>query len=326
MPKRFTDDEFISAWHQAKGSPVIMSKMIGMSERAIYKRRKEITGKGIELRTVAITPQGQANSIWKDAGRAYKRQNDLSIEDGNIIVFSDAHFWPDQPKTLSHLALLELIKDLKPKVVVANGDIFDGARVSRHAPMGWVKTPTVKEELDICDEYLHEIRLAANPKQCAFFWNMGNHDQRFDRMLAQNSAEFEGVLSRLEDRFSDWDFAWSLAVNENVMIKHRFQSSGIHAGYNATLKGGVTTVSGHTHLLEVKPWADYNGRRWGVQTGSLADQLNAQFEYQENNPSPSCQGFAVLSFRDGILAPPELCEVIGNGAYFRGQEIVSKKG
>lgn len=321
MARKFSDEDFVALWHQAKGSPVVMSRMIGVTERAIYKRRKELADKGIVLKTIATTPQGIANSSWKAEGWAYNRQNDFYIQDGVGIVFSGAHWWPDQPKTIAHLALLELVKDLRPKFVVANGDVFDGVRVSRHAPMGWVKTPTVKEELDICDEYLHEIRLAANPKQCSFFWNVGNHDQRFDRMLASNDSEFEGVLSRLEDRFSDWSFAWSLNVNDKTMIKHRWHN-GIHAGYNNSLKSGRSIVTGHLHRLLVTPWGDYNGRRWGVDTGTLSDPLLPQFEYGENNSTPHTPGFAILTFKDGFLLPPELCEVINCHAYFRGQEII----
>jgi len=87
------------------------------------------------------------------------------------------------------------------------------------------------------------------------------------------------------------------------------------------LKGGLTMVTGHLHRLAVTPWADYTGRRWGVDTGTLADPLGPQFEYLENNATPWCSGFAVLTFKDGKLLPPELCEVIDGVAYFRGEAV-----
>lgn len=321
MPVRLTDGEFIAAWNAAKASPQGVADLTGMSIRSVYSRRDSLAKKGIVLKTVPNNAQGAGASTWREDGWAYKRVNNYEIDDGRIVVFSDAHFWPGQEKTVAHLALLELLKELRPKCTVANGDIFDGARVSRHARLGWEKLPSVKEELDICDEYLHEIRLAAGPQRSHFFWNLGNHDQRFDRMLAQNAAEYEGVLSRLEDRFNDWDFAWSLDVNGNTMIKHRWHN-GIHAGYNNALKSGRSIVTGHLHRLLVTPWADYNGRRWGVDTGTLSDPLAPQFEYGENNPTPHTPGFAVLTFEDGNLLPPELCEVINGHAYFRGQRVV----
>ena len=315
-----TDDDFIAAWRYCNGSPQRVSEQLGINIRTVYNRRSSLAAKGVVLNSAPTNAGAIVTSTWQDVGRSYKRENELKINDGTVVIFSDAHFWPNQPKSVSHLALLKLLKQLRPSVVVANGDIFDGARVSRHAPMGWVELPSVKEELEICEEYLHEIRLIAGPKTCDFYWNVGNHDQRFDRMLAQNASEYQGVLSRLEDRFSDWEFAWSLRVNDSLMIKHRYHN-GIHATYNNTLKSGYSIVTGHLHRLAVTPWADYNGRRWGVDTGTLSNPLSPQFDYGENNPTPHTSGFAVLTYKDGRLLPPELCEVLDGVAYFRGKEV-----
>lgn len=322
MAAKYTDEEFASVWNRVGGSPTAVSEVSGLNIRTVLRRRANLAKNGIVLTTIPINTQaeGASNYGWQDAGRAYKRQNNHTIDDGHVIVFSDAHFWPNQPKSVSHLALLNLIANLKPKIVVANGDIFDGARVTRHEPMGWAKLPTVKEELDICDEYLHEIRLAADPKRCEFFWNVGNHDARFDRMLASNASEYEGLIDRLEDRFEGWDFAWSLSLNDSVMIKHRHHN-GVHGAYNNTLKSGRSIVTGHLHRLLVTPWADYNGRRWGVDTGTLSNPLGPQFDYGENNATPHTSGFAVLTFRDGKMVPPELCEVLNGKAWFRGEQV-----
>jgi len=81
-------------------------------------------------------------------------------------------------------------------------------------------------------------------------------------------------------------------------------------------------VCGHTHQLEVKPFGDYRGRRYGVATGMLAEPRSDAFHYLEDAPVNWCQGFAVLSFdSEGRLAPPELCEVVEGRAFFRGQIV-----
>mgnify|MGYP003644942570 FL=1 len=323
MPKKVSNDEFIAAWSAMGSSPKAVAEALGEDVRWVYRTRARLAARGVILDSASKTPAIQAANAkygWQDVGRAYRRENDCHVTDGSVVVFSDAHFWPNQPQSVAHKALLILLKELKPKVVVANGDIFDGARVSRHDPLGWSALPTVKEEVEICEDNLHDIHLAAGPKNCQFFWNVGNHDQRFDKMLASNAADYAGVIPRLEDKFPRWDFAWSLNVNDHTMIKHRYHN-GIHAGYNNTLKAGRSIVTGHLHRLLVTPWGDYNGRRWGVDTGTLSDPLSPQFDYGENNPTPHCSGFAVFTFKGGMLLPPELCEVINDHAYFRGSQV-----
>lgn len=315
-----TDDEFIAAWHRAGCSPAQVAKLTDIGIRGVYNRRKRLAEKGVILPSVPLDSRGEATSVYTtDAARAYPRERQGEVHDGHVIVFSDAHFWP-QPRTVANNALLELIRELKPRRVVANGDVFDGAgKISTHPPLGWAKVPSLQEEIEACQERMHEIELVA-PRGCSLDWNVGNHDTRFDKKLAAIAGEYEGLVERLEDKFHAWDFAWSLRLNERVMIKHRWHN-GIHATYNNALKSGLTIVTGHLHRLAVTPWADYTGRRYGVDTGTLSDPLAPQFDYLENNPTPWCSGFAVLTFRDGKLLPPELCEVHDGVAYFRGEVV-----
>ena len=125
----------------------------------------------------------------------------------------------------------------------------------------------------------------------------------------------------LFDFFPGWHFGYTIHVNENTVIKHRWHN-GIHAIYNNVLKSGRSIVTGHLHRLQVSAWGDYNGRRYGVDTGTLAEPGGDQFAYLEGNPVPWASGFAVLTFDSkGMLLPPELCEVIGETAYFRGKPV-----
>lgn len=321
-----SDEEFIKAWQTCGGSPRQMADITGLDERSIYKRRKSLANRGVILQSNPRTSNAGSYGTWSkdDVGRAYRKQLNHLIDTGPVIVFSDAHWWPDQETTCANHALHELIRELKPVAIVANGDIFDGARISRHAPLGWAELPTVKQELEICNERLADIEMIL-PPGCEKFWNIGNHDARFDRALVVNASEYDGIVERLEDKFDRWEMAWSLMVNDTVIIKHRYHN-GIHAAYNNALKSGKSVVTGHLHRLAVTPWADYNGRRWGVDTGTLANPHGPQFDYAENNPSPHTSGFAILTFKDGMLLPPELCEVIDNKAYFRGQCVYDAGG
>jgi hypothetical protein len=76
------------------------------------------------------------------------------------VVFSDAHYWPGPP-TIAHQALLAVVSNLKPAIVIANGDVFDGARVSRHDPIYKHETPSAKEEVEACVTRMTEIEDAS---------------------------------------------------------------------------------------------------------------------------------------------------------------------
>lgn len=82
-------------------------------------------------------------------------------------------------------------------------------------------------------------------------------------------------------------------------------------------------VTGHLHSLKVSPITDYNGVRYGVDSGTLADIDGPQFrDYLEENPTNWRSGFVVLTFYNGKLLMPELVMKFNNEAIeFRGQVI-----
>jgi hypothetical protein len=74
-------------------------------------------------------------------------------------------------------------------------------------------------------------------------------------------------------------------------------------------------------------YSDYNGIRWGVETGTLSEYGpdNDKYSYGEDAPHNWCQGFVVLTFAEnGMLLEPEFCRVLNDTAYFRGQVVYSR--
>lgn len=308
----YTDEDFIRLWNQ-HGSAAALSRELGISIRNVYIRRREVEKRhsiilaGTDLRS----PDFQVNYANNNV------RTGVNIPDGYILVASDCHYWPDVIST-AHKAFVKVIKMVKPKMVIMNGDVFDGASISRHPVSGWESTPTVKQELEACQERLGEIEKAA--KGAALHWTWGNHDMRFNgRLASQVGDTWRGVEGMdLKDHFPRWKFSTSVMVNEKVMIKHRYHN-GIHAVYNNTMKSGISVVTGHLHSLKVTPWTDYTGTRYGVDTGTLAAIEGNQFDYSEDNPKNWRSGFAVLNFIDYQLMPPELVQVIDDKFYFRGE-------
>ena len=309
MPHIYTDAEFLAAWEQYK-SPAKVAQVLGIAIMNVYSRRRSLEGKmGIQL---------AANDDKPLIERHPARVN-VPIENGIAVVFSDAHFWDTNPST-AYRALIKFIKDIKPRLVVCNGDAFDGASISRHPGIGFLeKKPSVMEELKACEAMLGGIEEAA--KGSILTWCLGNHCLRFESFLASHVPEFAGVDGfHLKDRFKKWTPCWATWVNGDTVIKHRWKG-GIHATHNNTVGAGVNIVTGHLHSLKVTPWTDYNGTRYGVDTGTLAETDGEQFvHYTEDNPKNWRSGFAVLTFWKGRLLPPETVEVIGDGLVaFRGK-------
>lgn len=314
MPKRYSDEEFMAAWRE-HGSPAMVARALGLSTRGVYERRRRLENKlQINLSTSGSPLAGRCDVAMPSMRRCETVR-------GTVVVFSDAHFWPGE-KSVAYKALLTMVREMKPAMVVANGDVFDGARISRQPPIGWEKAPRIRDEIDACRERMDEIRSVS--RSAMHVWTWGNHDLRLARYLAHNASHMEDVVgAEITDHVRHWDTTWSLMLNDQVMIKHRWHG-GVHAAWNNVVKGGLSIVTGHTHMLEVKPFSDYRGRRYGVQTGTLMDlgPANMQTLYAEDNPAPHCGGFAVLTFdRNGRLLPPELVEVIDGKAYFRGRAV-----
>jgi len=285
--------------------------------------RLNIPWSTFKARLRAAERYGLVNSIQAapQSISAYVNRLNIDVKDGVVIVGSDAHYWPNATSP-AHKAFIKIIKELKPKVVIQNGDVLDGAGISRHASIGWEKKPTLIEEVEECFARLEDAELAAG-KGCKLIWTLGNHDMRFESRLAHVAPEYAKVHGvRLKDHFPKWQFCWSTWINNNVVVKHRWKG-GIHATHNNTMGAGKTFVTGHLHSLKVTPWTDYNGTRWGVDCGTLApiEPMGGQFSsYLEDNPMNWRSGFVVLTFKNGVLADPETVRIINAKTYcFRGE-------
>lgn len=314
-----TDTEFVDCWLRHKGYVVAVAQELGIAQRACYSRRRNVEGRlGVKL------PSGQGSSQYprqKEYVEKYGARIKLSIKDGMAVIFGDAHYWPGD-RSIAHEALIRFIKQHQPMTIICNGDIFDGARISRHPPTGWSHMPDVRDEIDYCKQMVGEIEEAA-PEKAKLVWCMGNHDTRFSAKLATIAPEYVGVQGTdLPDHFPAWNFSWSAEINDSVMVKHRY-NNGIHATWNNTLRSGRSIFTNHLHRLAVTPITDYNGRRYGVDCGTLSNfgPAEQKFIYGEDNPFNWGSGFAVATFARGKLLPPELVIVQDGIAYFRGAPV-----
>jgi hypothetical protein len=147
-----SDEEFIKLFREL-GSPQAIAETLGISVRNVFARRNRLTQKhGIEL--LSFSKHSRITNV------THEQKIYSELKDGIVVVFSDAHYWPGPP-TIAHQALLAVVSNLKPAIVIANGDVFDGARVSRHDPIYKHETPSAKEEVEACVTRMTEIEDAS---------------------------------------------------------------------------------------------------------------------------------------------------------------------
>lgn len=313
--QKLSDEQFISEWHKAKCSPEQMSENVGMTARAIYARRGRLEKRGVSLESI---PRGGAGFHRPPAH--FERRRKFDIPNGVVAVFSDPHYLPDH-SPVAHEALETVIKHVQPDLIVCNGDAVDGDTISRYDPTrGHHKRFTVREELECVKLHLDSLAKIAGKAQLAF--TLGNHDVRLSRFIAVKSPELLDMpFTRLEDWIPGWPLSWTVEINSGLpgmtVIRHRNQAGMLHL---QAQKAGCHYVHGHLHKLNVHTLATFNGFRYSVDTGSLADPDSDGFDYAEGG-APHCQGFAVLTYKDGHLMPPELCAVVNGQAWFRGRPV-----
>lgn len=300
------DSEFIQAYSTSHSHQEVKDKLSIDNDRSYRRRVKRYEDRNGSL--PAFLPPESILPI---------EYHHLNIRDfsGTLVIFSDAHFRESEPSD-AFLILLQICAKLKPEYIVNNGDAFDGSAVSRFPRIGWEPIPSVLDELKATRSALEQIKNSSPDSKR--LWFIGNHEQRLSNYLSNNAAMFEGMEGfKIEDHFKDWPFYVSAGINDSLVIKHRIYS-GMHASYNNTLKSGMSIVTGHTHRLNIRPFSDYRGMRYGIETGTLARPYGSQFNFMESNTRDWQEGFVVITIKENQIYP-ELVPVVDGKAFFRGE-------
>lgn len=305
---------FASAWLSSKTVAEVCKKMDVMNERGVLRRRRRVeTELGITLPPFS---QETTSNFPEHHNETFTVEKDALI-----VIGGDKHHLPGhRPQAFN--AFLHFIEDTKPDYVVVIGDWFDFPAIGRFHRIGWQAQPSVKDELESGVADLTAVR-DASPKSKRIFC-LGNHDMRFDGILSNRLSETEGVAGhRLSDHINvfsklDYQICLSAVFNDHFIVKHRWHS-GVHSSYNDVLRGGKNIATGHDHKLNVRPWTDYNGTRYGIKTGCLSDLWDEAFLYLENNATDWQPGFAAVTISGGIIIPQAVPIVLDKNHAKRGK-------
>ena len=233
MATKISDEEFKHCFTTYGATEA--AKRLGISERAVYERRAN------------SFPELSPPSKYR---KEYPWRIPLNINTGTVIIGSDFHIWPDETSTCLR-AFKKLCKELQPNAVILNGDVMDFPRISRH-PQNWESAPDPQEEIEAAQDHLNDI-VQACKRTTQRIWTLGNHDARFESMIANAAPQYRGVKGvHLSDHFGAWQKAMSCFVNEGVdggatMVKHRYKG-GMNATRANTLNAGVSMVTGQRRV------------------------------------------------------------------------------
>lgn len=226
-----------------------------------------------------------------------------TLENGIVAVASDFHV-PFQDEEAVN-AFIGYCREVKPDVIVINGDLVDMYMLSKFAK-GEGRNPM--SEIEEAREIL-----SALADECAdsdIYYVIGNHEQRLEKTILTKAPE---LASLIEDVFSIFKLdkiavygCGTLTINDNFVFKHgtllgnKSGLSAIKEMENAYLSG----ASGHTHRL-----AKYIARKAGrkfiwLETGCMCSM---EPEYMLN---PNWQqGFAMIQFEDSKVKRAEVIEI-----------------
>jgi hypothetical protein len=305
--KTCSDDEFVRLFQTLGATET--ARQIGCNERSVYKRRANLA----RFEQI-VSP---TKNVTQFPGRL-----PLEIKNGTALIGSDFHIWPGEASTCLR-AFKKFVADIKPTAVILNGDVMDFPRISRH-PQNWESAPDPIEEIEAAQDHLNDIEQACK-RGAHKLWTLGNHDARFELMIASQAPQYRGIKGvHLSDHFATWQKAMSCFINEGIeggatMVKHRWKG-GMNATRANALNSGVSMITGHLHSQNVRPLSDYRRHdRYGVDTGCVADKEHRAFSYTEDAALDWRSGFALLTYRDGILMPPELItKMDAKTVWFRG--------
>lgn len=205
------------------------------------------------------------------------------------LVVSDIHARPGQNLELAYLLGL-VIKEVKPDIVINNGDMADmyslnsydrNSKVFQGASYG----QDIQAHLAF-QELMWEPIKRQKKKMPRRVVTIGNHDERINKAL-NLSPELDGAISirdlDLESYYDDVvPYAGSTPGQitiDGVMYAHYCVSGakglpigGVHPAHSLVTKNLHSTTVGHSHFVDFTPITGASGKRFnGLVTGTFSD-------------------------------------------------------
>jgi predicted phosphodiesterase len=185
-----------------------------------------------------------------------KAKAKLALSDKDYVkvaIIPDMHMPYHDMKAV--MAVLNVVSDWKPDIFVNLGDLLDFYQISQFSRDPRQAT-MLGDDLYEAAEMIGNFRDAAG-QECDMHWIKGNHEDRWNRHLIKNSAEFYALfeensfmsfmdLSQHNIHFHDYDFVYRGFQFVHGDVVRKF------AGYAAKemhSRSNMDGAMGHTHRM-----------------------------------------------------------------------------
>lgn len=223
------------------------------------------------------------------------------IAQDRAVILSDIHIPHHDPRALA--VALAALADLKPTVIVLNGDIVDEAPTGAY-PKDPREIITLEDEFAETRAFLAAVRKLA-PKAAVHF-TMGNHEDRLERYLTRQAPELASLgqlsLCALLDmkqhrvqfvNAGDCVTFGPFEISHGEVVR---KGSGNSIRVHMQNRGGSSVMS-HIHRLGIIMRTDRYGTHYGVENGCLCGLEPGYIKHPDWQ-----QGFTQIDLANGVVS------------------------
>lgn len=218
------------------------------------------------------------------------------------VVFSDVHI-PDQDDYAVGV-MCDLIVDLDPSFLVADGDIFDLAEFSSHE-RGSAKHFGSHRLVDTWragEKFFNRVDGSVTRRCKRKVFLAGNHENRWERWVSSgDNAVFDGdealsIQHRMNFDERGWEFDMDYpdahVMAGKLLITHG-QYANVHCAKKHLDEYQCSILVGHTHTDQTYHGSTYEGQRVAHCQGLMANIEASSFKYKRR-PRRWVKGFSVV--------------------------------
>lgn len=237
------------------------------------------------------------------------------------IFLSDLHM----PEHINLSPVYSFIRDFRPDVTILGGDIIDatGLHGAEHMRADQFDMDWYERDVELLRELVTKLR--GINRKTRFVYLVGNHEQRYDRLVRNFPKIFRGAFNFRRDVFDKLRIPvkWipyktkdSYYRIGDCLFMHGVKFPDAHAKLYAIRNTPYKVVYGHLHHYQVytthRPLMSMSPR-YAINGGCLS---TTNPEWKEGEPNQWINGFVSFVNYEGVTVPT--VHMIEKGRFYIG--------